>query len=186
VYRETVKSVTATVSGEGQSVAQRAPDDIVLRPPRAGELGWIVHRHGVLYAAEYGWDMSFEAKVAEILGELAGRLDLTREQILVAERDGNILGSATLVARADHVAQLRLVYVEPSARGLGLGRHLVEACLGFARACGYQRVTLWTNDPLVAARRLYAALGFERVSAEPVVAFGKSMVSETWSLDLVP
>jgi GNAT superfamily N-acetyltransferase len=199
-------------------------DDIVFGPPQPGDLGWIIHRHGALYAAEYGWDLTFEATVAGILGEIAGRLDPVRECILIARRSGRmppgeavsgdtvtgqtatgqtdtgetvagqtvpgeILGSATLVRRsADEqglTAQLRLVYVEPSARGLGLGRRLVDACLTFARAAGYRTVVLWTNDPLTSARALYASTGFRLVSAEPVVAFGKPMVSETWALDLV-
>lgn len=156
---------------------------VILRDPKPGDLGWVVHRHGALYAAEYGWDQTFEAKVAGLVGTIADRFDPAREMILIAERVGAVVGSAFLVARSADVAQLRLVYVEPGERGTGLGRRLVEACLDHARRTGYRAVTLWTNDPLVAARRLYASLGFRLVEAEPVRAFGHAMISEIWTLE---
>lgn len=159
-------------------------DGFVIRPPRPGDLGWIVHRHGVLYHQEYGWDASFEHLVARIVAEMAERFDPDRHCCLIAEHHGLIAGSACVVDAEPTTAKLRLVYVEPWARGTGIARRLVEECMTFARRAGYLRMTLWTNDVLVPARRLYERLGFAMTASEPLSAFGQSLVSETWEREL--
>jgi DNA-binding MarR family transcriptional regulator/GNAT superfamily N-acetyltransferase len=164
--------------------ASPAAVPVVLRPPRPGDIGWVVHRHGALYAAEYGWDETFEALVAEIAANFLRTADPKRERCWLAERDEAILGSVFLVRHTDEVAKLRLLYVEPVARGLGLGRLLVRECLRFAASVGYRRITLWTNDVLAAARAIYHSEGFHMVASEPHHSFGKDLVSETWEREL--
>jgi GNAT superfamily N-acetyltransferase len=156
----------------------------VLRPPRPGDLGWVAHRHGALYHAEYGWDGSFEVLVAGIVAEFGAQFDPKRHVCIIAEHRGHIAGSAFVVDAEETVAKLRLVYVEPWARGTGLARKLVEDCMAFARNAGYERMTLWTNDVLLPARRLYARLGFVMTASEAYHAFGQDLVSETWERDL--
>lgn len=148
----------------------------VLRTHRPGDIGWITHRHGALYAQEYGWDEKFEALVAGIAAKFIENFDPKRERCWIAEQEGNIVGSVTLVKKTDQIAKLRLLYVEPCARGLGLGRHLVQECIRFAREAGYRKVTLWTNSMLLAARRIYEKEGFRLVKTEGDF--------ETWDLKL--
>jgi DNA-binding MarR family transcriptional regulator/N-acetylglutamate synthase-like GNAT family acetyltransferase len=143
-----------------------------------------VHRHGALYAQEYGWDEHFEALVAEIAAEFIRHFDAKRERCWIAERGGEILGSVFLVKNTDEVAKLRLLLVEPRARGLGLGTRLVEECISFARQAGYRQIVLWTQSNLESARRIYKRTGFHLVKQEPHHSFGHDLVSETWALGL--
>jgi DNA-binding MarR family transcriptional regulator/GNAT superfamily N-acetyltransferase len=156
----------------------------LLRPPRAGDFGWMVQRHGELYAQEYGWDERFEGLVAEIVGRFVRGYDAQRERCWMAEREGHNIGSVLLVSRAKTVAQLRLLLVDPAARGTGVGTRLVDECIRFARQVGYRRIMLWTNDVLQDARRIYERAGFQRVRAERHSSFGQDLVGETWQLTL--
>ncbi len=157
----------------------------IIRPPRPGDIGWVVSRHGALYAEEYGWDETFEGFVAEIAGRFIKDFDARRERCWIAEREGAIVG-AVFLARGpdDRTAKLRMLYVEPGARGLGIGRRLVEECRIFARTAGYARILLWTNSILTSARRIYEAAGYRLVKSEPHRSFGHDLVGETWELDL--
>ncbi len=157
---------------------------ITLRAHRPGDMGWVIHRHGVIYARDYGWDGTFEAMVARVAAEFIEGFKPARDRCIVAELDGVIVGSAFVVQKSDAIAKLRLVYVESTLRGTGLGRRLVEEAMQFARSAGYTRMTLWTNDVLVPARRLYEALGFEMTASEAYRGFGQDLVGETWERDL--
>ena len=151
---------------------------------RPGDLGWVTHRHGMLYAEEYDWNVEFEALVASIVAGFGKQRDPAREHCWFAEIDGQIAGSVFLVKLSDDVGQLRLMYVEPSARRRGIGSRLIAECLAFARSAGYRTVKLWTNSVLVDARRLYAKTGFRLVQSEPAPAFGQNLVSEFWEIEL--
>ncbi len=157
---------------------------VTLRPPRPGDYGWIIARHGQVYAQEYGWDISFEGLVAGLVAEFVANHDPARERCWIAESNGEPVGSIFCTRKDDATAKLRMLILSPEARGHGVGALLVDACMDFARAAGYRRMTLWTNDILTAARRLYAARGFAMTAAEPVTQFGQGMVSETWEVEL--
>jgi DNA-binding MarR family transcriptional regulator/predicted GNAT family acetyltransferase len=155
-----------------------------LRAPRPGDMGWIVQSHGALYAREYGFNADFEALVADIVASFFKAHDPARERCWIADIDGRPVGSVFVVDAGAHVAKLRLLLLDPSARGQGLGQRLVSECITFARACGYRRMTLWTQSILFAARKIYQDAGFHLVSTEPHRGFGEPLVGETWERDL--
>jgi DNA-binding MarR family transcriptional regulator/N-acetylglutamate synthase-like GNAT family acetyltransferase len=161
------------------------PVSYLLRQHRPGDMGWVVQRHGELYWREYHYDERFEALVAEIVGEFIQNLDSHRERCWIAEKDGENVGSVFLVKKSASVAKLRLLLVEPTARGFGIGKRLVEECVRFAREAGYKKVLLWTQSELSAARGIYQATGFRRIAEERHDSWSrKNLVSETWELKL--
>lgn len=163
----------------------------ILRGPRAGDLGWVVSRHGALYSREFRWNADFEVLVARIATDFFAQHDPKRERCWIAERDGangpENIGSVFIVQHPERegVAKLRLLLVEPSARGIGLGKRLVDECTHFAREAGYHTITLWTNANLLAARGIYTAAGYRLVASEPYLGYGHALVGETWELSLV-
>lgn len=180
--RQAMGRIESLLGGSGSGAAA------ILRPPRIGDVSWVVHRQAVLYAEEYGWDRSFEALLNEIAAGFIRDFDPRTDDCWIAERDGAILGATFLVrAAADPsgaTGQLRMLYVEREARGLGVGARLVAACIARARALGYRRLTLWTNDILVSARRIYQGAGFRLLREERHHSFGKDLVGQYWELDL--
>lgn len=156
----------------------------ILRPPRSGDMGWIVSRHGALYGEEYGWDERLEALCAEIVATFVRNFDAKRERCWIAERDGENAGSILLVKDTEEVARLRLLLVEPKARGLGIGARLVEECVRFAREVRYKKITLWTHSVLIAARHIYEQNGFKLIDSSKHNEFGKELTGETWDLEL--
>lgn len=177
---EAAASIVDTLGGtEGD------PGTVILRGPKPGDLGLVTARQAILYAEEYGWDWTYEALVAEILAGFVRTFDPSLEQAWIAEWEGTMAGSIFLMrSKEPGVARLRLLYVEPGMRGLGIGRRLVEACIERARAAGYGKLELWTNSVLVSARRIYEAAGFRLTGEKPHRSFGKDLVGQVWSLDL--
>jgi DNA-binding MarR family transcriptional regulator/GNAT superfamily N-acetyltransferase len=156
----------------------------ILRPHQPGDIGWAVQKHGELYAREFGWDESFEALAAEVGAKFLRDFDQKKERAWIAEKDGENVGFVMLIRQSDEVAKLRMLLVDPKARGLGLGKRLVEECIRFARQRGYRKLTLWTNDVLVTAIHIYKQCGFRLVGEERHHSFGHELVGQTWELDL--
>jgi DNA-binding MarR family transcriptional regulator/GNAT superfamily N-acetyltransferase len=165
-------------------LGDRSSQGVLLRPHRPGDMGWVTSAHGALYAGEYGWDISFEALVAKIAAEFIENFNPAREHCWIAELDGAPVGSVFVVRKTDAIAKLRLLIVDRQARGLGLGKRLVEECLRFAKGAGYSSMTLWTQSCLTAARGIYQRAGFRLVAKEPHHSFGVDLIGETWERDL--
>jgi GNAT superfamily N-acetyltransferase len=157
---------------------------ITLRAPVSGDMGWVVHKHGVLYAREYGWDVTFEGMVAGLVADFVRNFDAARERCWIAEAAGSAVGSVFAVREAAEVARLRMLYVDPSVRGRGLGSRLVNECVDFARAVGYKRMVLSTYSLLRPAIRIYEAVGFTVIDESPHEAYGQVLLSQTWARDL--
>jgi GNAT superfamily N-acetyltransferase len=173
---------------EIQAVLQAKPasaKDVQFRSLRVGDLGWVTHRQAVLYQQEYGWDWTYEGLVGRILGDFEAHFDASREDAWIAELDGQVVGSVFLMKTDDgEVAKLRLLYVDPVARGLGVGWRLVRICIERARELGYRKLTLWTNHVLTSARKIYEAAGFALIEENRHHSFGKDLIGQTWTLDL--
>ena len=174
-----MRSIEALLAGKPRVGAK-----VVLRQPQSGDFGWIVARHAILYAQEYGWTENFEGLCAQIAADFVNKFDPRCERGWIAELEGRIVGSVLLARESDQVARLRLLLVEPSARGLGIGRRLTDECVRFARECGYRKITLWTHSVLTAARHVYQQAGFRLTSSEPRHSWGQDVVSEQWDLTL--
>jgi GNAT superfamily N-acetyltransferase len=166
------------------AVPPSTPAPVTLRSHSPGDMGWVIQRHGEIYHQEYGWNVEFEALVAEIAAEFIRKRDVQRERCWIAEYEGRRVGCIFLVAKDAATAKLRLLLVEPEARGLGVGRTLVAECVRFARESGYKKIVLWTQDILTAARHIYSKAGFVKSGEEPHHSFGYDLVAETWELEL--
>jgi DNA-binding MarR family transcriptional regulator/GNAT superfamily N-acetyltransferase len=182
--RRRLVAAMATIEGALAPQPDKTPRAYLLREPGPGDLGWMVQCNGAVYTAEYGWDQSYEALVARIVADFAQHHERARERAWIAEMDSEPVGCVLCVRRDDETAQLRILLVDPAARGLGIGARLVEECIRFARSAGYRSLVLWTNDVLVSARRLYEAAGFALVDEEPHHSFGHDLVGQTWRLAL--
>lgn len=196
--RQEVKALQQSLSSEDQHRllnAMHMIEDVLgaepkltvpylLRPHGPGDIGWMTHRHGVLYAQEYCFDETFEALVAEILARFIQSHDPKRERVWIAERDGEQIGSVMIVDAGNQVAQLRLLLVEPKARGKGIGKRLIDECIDFSKRNGYQKIKLWTQNILMEARHLYSKAGFELVEEKPHTSFGHDLIAEFWELPL--
>jgi GNAT superfamily N-acetyltransferase len=158
--------------------------NVILREPQPGDMGWVIEQHGKIYAKEYGWNWEFEALVADICADFVKNFQPEWERCWIAELDGQRVGSIFVVKKDGYTAQLRMLILAPHARGLGLGKRLSEEAIRFARAKGYQSITLWTNACLLAARGIYESLGFVRQTSEAYTGFGQALISETWTLKL--
>lgn len=177
---DAVRNIQAAFGGNEQ-----ASKSVVLRSLVPGDIGWVIHRQAVLYAQEYGWDWTYEGLIATILGAFSTSFDAAKEDGWIADRDGEIVGSIFLMkGDTRDTAKLRLLYVEPSVRGQGIGRQLVDACISRAKQLGYKRLVLWTNDVLHSARRIYQACGFSLIKQNSHHSFGKDLVGQTWELEL--
>jgi GNAT superfamily N-acetyltransferase len=175
---QTIKKLLAR--GENSESVTKSP--YLLRPHQPGDMGWVVYRQGILYAQEYGYDEQFEALAAEVVAKFIQHYDPKRERCWIAEKDGEVVGSVFLVSKSKSISQLRLLYVEPSARGLGIGSRLVSECVRFAGQVGYKKMVLWTQSELDAARHVYKKAGFRVVQRKRHHSFGKDLVAETWEL----
>jgi DNA-binding MarR family transcriptional regulator/N-acetylglutamate synthase-like GNAT family acetyltransferase len=177
---------TAAIESIEQLLGEPEPKSppYTLRQPREGDMGWVVERHGALYAAEYGFDTEFEALVAHIVAKFIDHFDPEHERCWIAERRGQRVGCIFLVKASKRIGKLRLFLVEPEARGMGIGRRLIDECLRFARAAGYHRVRLWTQSNLLAARHLYTQAGFTRIAEEAHHSYSQDLVAETWEIRL--
>ena len=180
----TAMDTIAGLLGDRARQTPSAPSPYLLRPHQPGDMGWIVHRHGVLYSEEYRYDEQFEALVAGIVADFIQQFDPSRDRCWIAEKDGEIVGSVFVVKKTKTVAKLRLLYVEPKARGLGIGKRLVSECVRFARQVGYKKLVLWTQKSLHAARHVYQEAGFSLVHEEPHHSWGHDLIAETWEMRL--
>ncbi len=183
VRRQRLTAAMAEIE-TGLDPAGNAMLEPVIRPHRVGDIGWVVHRQSVLYAEEYGWDIGYEGLIAGICSDFVLNFKPGKEFCWIAERGGTVVGSVFLVRQDDRTGKLRLLYVEPSARGFGLGKRLVDECIAKARGCGYDKLVLWTNDVLTAARKIYQRAGFTLVGEERHHSFGKDLVGQNWELKL--
>jgi DNA-binding MarR family transcriptional regulator/GNAT superfamily N-acetyltransferase len=181
---EAAQQALVDAMGQIQQVLSQRAANYILRDPRPGDMGWIIHRQAVLYAEEYGWNAEYEALTAEITAKFVREFDPARERCWIAEKDGTIVGSVFVVREDDSTAKLRLLYVDPCARGFGIGSRLVDECLRFARQAGYKKMILWTNSVLTGARRIYDKAGFQLVEEAAHHSFGKDLVGQVFCREL--